>query len=117
MAGMSMREIVEVCLFDRCLTSQQHASVSKGRICSDNLTCWHTELEVADQTFYLNQSQCTDIEPTSPCIDPIMPGAWQGRHWSGNFYVTGMTRPGKRSRRKRDSNPGSFVLAAVALNH
>ena len=30
-----------------CLTSQQHASVSQGRICSDNCTCCHTEIEVA----------------------------------------------------------------------
>ena len=28
----------EVCLFVGCLTSQQHASVSQGRICSDNFT-------------------------------------------------------------------------------
>ena len=39
-----------------CLTSQQQASVSQGRICSDNFTCCHTEIEVADQTFYLTQS-------------------------------------------------------------
>ena len=32
-----------------CLTSQQHASVSRGRISSDNFTCCHTEIEVADQ--------------------------------------------------------------------
>ena len=36
-----------VCLFVCCLTSQQHASVSQGRICSDNFTCCHTEIEVA----------------------------------------------------------------------
>ena len=36
------------------LTSQQQASVSQGRICTDNFTCCHTEIEVADQTFYLN---------------------------------------------------------------
>ena len=35
-----------------CLTSQQHASVSQGRICSDNFTCCHTEIEVADQVSY-----------------------------------------------------------------
>ena len=40
-----------VCLLVGCLTSQQQASVSQGRICSDNLTCCHTEIEVADQTF------------------------------------------------------------------
>ena len=31
------------------------------------------------------------------------------------FKVTGMTRPRKKSRRKRDSNPGSFALEADAL--
>ena len=30
-------------LFVGCLMSQQHASVSQGRICSDNCTCFHTE--------------------------------------------------------------------------
>ena len=28
--------------------------------------CCHTEIEAADQTFYLTQSQYTDTEPTSP---------------------------------------------------
>ena len=74
-----------VCLLVACLTSQQQASVSQGRICSDNFTCCHTEIEVADQTFYLTQSQYTDTRPTSPSADPITPGAWQGSHWSANF--------------------------------
>ena len=47
-----------------CLTSQQHASVSQGQICSDSFTCCHTEIEVADQTFYLTQTQYTDTRPT-----------------------------------------------------
>ena len=68
-----------------CLTSQQHASVSQGRICTDNLTCCHTEIEVADYTFYLTQSQYTDTGPTSPSADPITPGAWQGSHWSASL--------------------------------
>ena len=63
-----------------CLTSQQHASVSQGRICSDNFTCCHTELQVADKNFYLTQSQYTDTGLTSPSVDPITPGAWQGSH-------------------------------------
>ena len=88
-----------VCLFVGCLTSQQQASVSQGRICSDNCACCHTEIEVADPTFYLTQSQYTDTGPTSPRTDPITPGAWQGSHWSANFEVTGMTRPRK--------NPGA----------
>ena len=82
----------ELLLLVGCLTSQQHASVSQGRICSDNFTCCHTEIEVA---FHLTQSQYTDTGPTSPNADPITPGAWQGSHWSANFEVTGMTRPRK----------------------
>ena len=81
--------------FVGCLTSRQQASVSQGRICSDNFTCCHTEIEVADPTFYLTQSQYTDTGPTSPSADPVTPGAWQGSHWSANFWVTGMTRPRK----------------------
>ena len=74
-----------VCLFVGCLTSQQQASVSQGRICLDNFTCCHTEIQVADQTFYLTQPQYTDTGPTSPSADPITPDAWQGSHWSANF--------------------------------
>ena len=40
-----------VCLLVSCLTPQQQASVSRGRTCSDNFTCCHTEVEAADQTF------------------------------------------------------------------
>ena len=87
--------VVVVCLLVGCLTSQQQVSVSQGRTCSDNFTCCHTEIEVADQTFYLTQSQYTDTGPTSPSADPITPGAVQGSHWSANFEVTGMTRPRK----------------------
>ena len=56
-----------------------------GRICTDNFTCCHTEIEVEDQTFYLTQSQYTDTGTTSPSADPITPGAWQGSHCSANF--------------------------------
>ena len=61
--------------FVGCLTSQQQASVSQGRICLDNFTCCHTEIEAADQTFYLTQSQYTDTGLTSPSADPMTPGA------------------------------------------
>ena len=37
------------CLFAGCLTSQQHATVSQGQICSDYCTCCHTEIEVAER--------------------------------------------------------------------
>ena len=39
------------------LTSHQHDGASQGRICLDKCTCCHTEIEVANQTFYLNHSQ------------------------------------------------------------
>ena len=77
----SSRRVFVCCL----LTSQQHAGASRGRICSDDCTCCHTEIEVADQTFYISQSQYTDTRPTSPNTDPITPGAWQGSHW-GAIY-------------------------------
>ena len=95
------------CLFVGCLTSQQHASVSQGRICTDNFTCCHTEIEAADPTFHLTQSQYTDTGPTSPSADPLTPGAWQGSHWYDSAP--------KKSRRKRDSNPGPSALEADAL--
>ena len=82
---------------------------------SDNFTCCHTEREVADQTFHLTQSQHTDTKPTSPSAGPITPGAWQGSHWSANFEVTGVTRPRKTSRRKRDSDPGSSAVEVNSL--
>ena len=97
-----------VCWLVACLTSQQQASVSQGPICSDNFTCCHTEIEVADPTFYLTQSQYTDTGPTSPNADPITPGAWQGSHWSANFEVTGMTRPRK--------NPGASSQGGICLS-
>ena len=97
------------------LNVQQHAGVSGGWICSDNFKCCHTEIEAADPTFYLTQSQYTDTGLTSPSTDPRTPGAWHGSHWSANFEVTGMARPGK-SRRKRDSNPGSSAPEADALS-
>ena len=73
-----------VCWLVGCLTSQQHASVSQGRIFLDNFACCHIEIEVADQTFHLTKSEYTDTGPTSPRTDPITPGGCQGSHWSAN---------------------------------
>ena len=79
------RDRKTVWLLDGCLTSLQHASVSLGQICSDRCMCCHTEIEIAGQTFYLAQLQYTDAGPTSPRSDPVMPGTWQGSHWSAIF--------------------------------
>ena len=45
--------VVVVVVVVGCLTSQQQASVSQGRIWTDSFRCYHTEIEAADQTFYL----------------------------------------------------------------
>ena len=80
--GSAQTPVCTDVLFVGCLSSQQHASVPQGRIFSDNFTCCHTEIEAADLTFHLTQSQYTDTGPTSPSADPMTPGAWQGSHWS-----------------------------------
>ena len=110
-----MRRRSQRMLLVGCLTSQQHASVSQGRICSDNLTCCHTKTAVADPTYHLTQSQYTDTGPTSPSAEPITPGAWQGSHWSANFLSHWYDSTPEKSRRKRNSNPGSCALEAVAV--
>ena len=94
-------------LFAGSITSQQQANVSQGQICSDNFTCCHTEIEVADQTFYLTQSQYTDTGPTSPSANPTTPGAWQGSHWSAKFWVIGMTPP-RKNPAQAGIEPGIF---------
>ena len=79
--------IFDVCLlFLGCLPPQQHVLCISGRICSGNFT--RAEIEVADQTCYLTQSQHTDTGPAKTSTDPTTPGVWQ------DLGVTGMTRPG-----------------------
>ena len=63
-------------------------------------TCCYTQIEVADQTFHLTQSQYIDTGSTSPSSDPITPGAWQGSQLLSHWY---------------DSTPGSSALEADAL--
>ena len=104
-----------VCLFAGCITSQQHASVSQGRICSDNFTCCHTEIEVADPTFHLTRSKYTDTGPTSPSTDPTTSGTWRGSRWTANFLSHWYDSTLEKSRCKRDLNPGSSALEGDTL--
>ena len=106
-----------VYLFVGCSTSQQHSSLSQGRICSDICSCCHTETEAADPAFYLTQSQYTDTGPTSPSAAPITPGAWQSSHRSASFEVTGMTRPGTISTAQAGIEPLIFRSLGGRLNH
>ena len=87
-----------------CLKFQRYAGGPHRRICLEICKCCHTEIDVADQTFYLTQSQSTDTGPTSPA-DPKTPGAWRCSHWGTNFEVTGVTRPGNRSAKTVGTDP------------
>ena len=122
MVNASLIRVVELnnneLLFVGCLTSQQHASVSQGRICTDNFTCCHTETDVADQAFYLTQSQYAGTGPTSPSTDPITPDAWQGSHWSANFEVDPPPPPQKKKiLAQAGFEPGIFRSRGGRLNH
>ena len=77
--------------------------------------CCHSETDVADQTFYLTQSQYTDTGSISPSADAITPGAWQGSHWRTSFSVTALIRPGKRSTAKMGIEPRSAAHEAGHL--
>ena len=57
-------------------------------------TCCYTEIEVADETFYLTQSQYTDTGPTSPSADPITLECQCLSHWYDSTP--------KKSRLRRD---------------
>ena len=46
------------------LTSQQHGSVSQGRICSGSCTFCYRQIEAADQICYLNYCILTPGQPT-----------------------------------------------------
>ena len=65
-------------------TSQQHARLSQGRICTDKCRRYHTEIDATDQTCYLTQSQYTETGPASPSANP---SAWQGSHWSAFRFL------------------------------
>ena len=86
---------------DLRVSNMSGPDVSQGRTCSDKFTCCHTEIKVAEQTFYLTRSRYTDTGPTSPSADPMTPDAWQGSHWGINFSVISMAPCGKRSRKNR----------------
>ena len=81
-----------------------------GWVCSAYSACCHNEIDGADQTPYLTQSQYTDTGLTSPSVDPATPGAWQGSPW-----VTGMTSRGKRSTAKAGIEHTSAALEVDAL--
>ena len=100
-----------------CVTPKQHANVSQERIFWDNWTCCHTEIVVADQTYYLAQSQYTDTGATSFSAYRVAQDAWQVSHYSTNFPVAGMTRPGKSLTRKAGLGPAGLLFSRRTPYH
>ena len=83
-------------------------SASPGRICPENLTCFHNEIEVADNICHLIQSLYDDAGPSRYKADLVTPGTWQGGHDSFKSLV-------RLDREKLGSIPGSQALEADAL--
>ena len=99
--GASFTELQFICLIVVCIASQQHASVSQGRICTDTFTSCHTEIEVADRIFYLTQSLYTDTRPTL-----YRQGPGGVATWLSIFKWLVLLDPEKSPQGKRESNPG-----------
>ena len=96
------------------LNVQQHASVSQGRICSDKLTRCHIETEVADQLLSTSPSRRTCIlTPGRPVLRLTLYRQTPGRVVTGvPIFKPLVWLDPEKSRRKRDSNPGSSALEA-----
>ena len=97
------------------LTSQQPASVSRGRICSDNSMCCHTEIEFVDQ---LSTSSSHSIRTLAQLVSSLTVSRQeQGREDTGVpfFYANGMVPPGKSSTGKTGSEPWSAAFEAGTL--
>ena len=92
------------------LTSKQQASVSQGRICSDMCKCCHTEIKL-----YISPSHSI-LTPGQPIPALILERQAPGRVAKGVPVCESLlTQSGKKSRGKRDSNPGAAALEADAL--
>ena len=75
---------LEFAMFVVCLTSQQHASVSQGWICSDNCTCCHTEIEVCRSNSHPVTVYWCPANQSQPW--PYNARCLAGSHWSANCF-------------------------------
>ena len=107
------------CLFVGCLLNVpviKYAGVFKGWICSDNFTCCHTETEVADETFFLTQSQHTDQGQPIPAL--TLQCQAPGRVATGEPIPKSLVwlDPEKSPWQKQELNTGSATLKADILS-
>ena len=108
-------------LFVGSLTSGQYASVSQERTYSNNCTFCHTEIEVADQSSCLPQSQDTDTEPTSPgaCptslytdTEPTSPGSCPTSLYTGTEPTSPGSCPTSLYTDTEPASPGSWPASS-----
>ena len=105
------------CLLVGCLTSQQHAGYLRDGSAQTivRAATLRQKLQVKLSTSP-SHSILTPGRPV-PGADPITPGAWQSSHWSANFQVTGMTRPGNIPTAQAGIKPRTFGSRGGRLNH
>ena len=106
---------LERALLVGCLMSQQHASVSQGRICSDNFSA--ATLRQKLQTKLSVSPSHTILTPGRPVPALTLFRQAPGRVTTGVEFFKSMVYDStpKKSRRTRDSNPGSSALEEDAL--
>ena len=109
-------------LFVSCSTSQQHlsvsqgrvshmiAGVSQGRICSHNCTYCHTDRDLADQTFHLTSHSILTSGQPVPVLTLYRKEPGIVATAVPVFGVTGMTGARKNTHRENGEwNPGQPV--------
>ena len=73
---------------------------------------WKLQIQLAT-----TQSRYTDTGPTSPRVDPIKPGAWQGSHWRTNFLSHWYDLTRKNPAEKAGIEPRICRPQGGRLNH
>ena len=110
------------CLFVGCLTSQQHASVSQGRICSDKIyvlphwdRSWRSNFISYPVTGYWHRANQSRRWPLwRQARGRVATGVPIWGHWY-DATQSKKKKKKKKSRRKRKSNPRSAALEPDAL--
>ena len=101
----------------RCLLAAKRPcnvqNMYQGRNCSDHFTCWHTEIQVTQQTFYLTQSRCTDTRSASPSAVTRTSGSGSVASKSSGSQITRKTQMCGNARISTDGYSLTVVSLAV----